>query len=359
LSDFLKTNGDVAMPRSPAEAAIGQDDEGSDWQLHLERHAGTLPPEAGALKRVLERRDLQGITERFRSADTAALVAQRRYKRIGRLSLYAATVATVVGAIFIIPVETWIAGIPGSIASGVQMLALATAFLASRLLAMTSPFDAWMKKRADAEIARTDLFNTIARADEPVRDGELPLLPLKLEYFRRYHLDVQRRYYRGRGTQHKAAVWRNNRWLGVGMMFTLASVTLGFLAALHIAAAWELPVPAWMLGWTAGLAGQEGKRVILGLGTVASALYGLGTARSLMDLDERNASRFLTTSENLAFLTNTALPDARAAASAGRQEDVLAFMDRVNEQISSEHKEWTLLSMRDHGPDKLVHSRYK
>ena len=83
------------------------------------------------------------------------------------------------------------------------------------------------------------------------------MLPLKLEYFRRYQLDVRQRYYRGRGTQHKAAAWHNNRWLTASMMFTTTSIAVGTLVALHMAAAWDLSIPSWILEWTAGVAGPE------------------------------------------------------------------------------------------------------
>ena len=59
-----------------------------------------------------------------------------------------------------------------------------------------------------------------------------------------------------------------------------------------------------------------------------------------MDLDERNASRFLTTADNLDFLTDTGLLQARQAAQAGNADEVLAFIHRVHGQISSEHREW-------------------
>lgn len=49
------------MPSSTAEAAIGRDDQASDWQLRPELHAGALPVEAGALKRVFERADRKSV----------------------------------------------------------------------------------------------------------------------------------------------------------------------------------------------------------------------------------------------------------------------------------------------------------
>ncbi len=342
------------MPQSPAEVAIGEDDAASDWQLRPLDHARTLPETAGALRRVLERDDIKRIMSRFDAADGAAIAAQAHYKRIGRLGLYAATVATVTGALFLLPIEPWLHGLPAAIASIVQVLGLVVAFLSSRYLIVAKPFDAWMKNRAAAEIARVELFDTVSKASETSRTGEIPLLPLALEYFRRYQLDVQRRYYSGRAAQHRASAWRNNRWLTAGISLTVISVLLGTVLALRVVSDAGVPMPDWLLILPPDIAGPGTNRISLALGVVASAFYGLGVARSLMDLDERNASRFATTSENLELLGGADLQAARAAAVAGASEAVHDFISEVQDQISSEHREWILLSaQREVRTDRL------
>jgi hypothetical protein len=341
------------MNTTTAASAVGQDDDATDWRLSPDEHARRLPPEAGALKRVLQRPELNAIIARYLQADAAAVKGQRRYKRIGRLGLYAASIATAVGALFLMPLETWLKGSAAASASAAQMLGLAAAFFASRLLAMAKPFEQWMKNRAEAELARVALFDLVMDIAEEARPGEIALLPLKLEYFRRYQLDVQRRYYQGRGAEHAAAVWRNNRLLRASMLITLASVTIGAVSALHLAAAWQVPLPNQLRALSQDLAGGHTNRLLLGLGVIASALYGLGVARSLMDLDERNASRYLTNAANLAYLTKVDLPAARAAAERGSVEDVRAFVNNVQALITSEHREWILLSGREHDPQRL------
>ena len=332
-----------------AQAAIGTDDDTADWQLTPEVHATSLPVEAAPLRRVLEQPELTQIVARFRAADAAAIAAQARYKRIGRTGLYAATLATLIGSVFLLPLEPWMTEVRGA-ASALQIISLVIAFLAARLLALTRPFNAWMNKRAEAEIARVELFNQIVRADEMSRTGELSLLSLKLEYFRRYQLDVQRRYYRGRGEQHAASLWRNNRWLSLSLSITVVSVLLVTLVALQMAAAWGVPVPTQIIALSGYFPPGHINRILLALGVIASALYGLGVARSLMDLDERNASRYLTTAENLDYVSSN-LTEARAAAAADDAGAVLAFIDRVQGLISSEHQEWILLSSLDRAPN--------
>jgi hypothetical protein len=157
--------------------AIGRDDEGADWKLSPKEHAEGLPPEAGALKRVLERAELKDLIARYYEADPAAKTAQARYKRTGSMGLYAATIATLVGALFLFPVDLWLTDPLRNTASAVQIIGLVIAFLAARLLALARPFNVWMQKRAEAEIARVELFDRIVRADEAVQEDEITLFP--------------------------------------------------------------------------------------------------------------------------------------------------------------------------------------
>ena len=273
-----------------AVAAISRDDEGADWQLRPKEHAEGLPPEAGALKRVLERDELKQLITQFHEADAAANKAQTSYKRIGNWGLWAATIATIVGAVFLFPAESWLKDPARTVVSVVQVAFLVIAFCTAYWLAMKRPFNAWMQKRAEAEIARVDLFNRIVRADEVVQGDDMPLLPLKLEYFRRYQLDVQQRYYQGRGKQHEDRSWRNNRLLKLSRWITSAVVILGVLVVLEALKAWELISLEWLVSLPDLLRAPQINRVMLALGVIASAFYGLGISRSLMDLDERNAS---------------------------------------------------------------------
>src|SRR5262249_14022946 len=154
--------------------------------------------------------------------------------------------------------------------------------------------------------------------DDAVAIGELPLLPLSLEYFRRYQLDVQLRYYRGRGEQHARAAGRAKGW----QLFSL--VLAGIAAAVATLAATKFfidfaPAPEWVRATSQdiqALLPPWTNKAILAIGIVSSTLFGASISRSLMDLDERNASRYLTTAKNLEDLTDAGLETARADAAA-------------------------------------------
>jgi len=331
-----------------AVAAIGADDPSSDWKLAPEAHAAKLPPEAGALRRVLEQPQMQTIIEQFEVADRAAVRAQSRYKKVARLRLYAGVAATIVGATFILPLETWVSSAWRNIPAVVQYGCLCASLMAALYLSRFRPFDAWMKARARAEIARISLFNLVMdSADEALQPGEAPLLPLKLEYFRRYQLDVQRRYYAGRGAQHVRAAGLTRHWQRISFGLTGLAGAIALIAALKIVIDAGVPLPDWVKGVNATVQlylPSWTNKAVLAIGIVASALFGASVARSLMDLDERNASRYLTTAANLDHVRATGLEHARQQAAAGAADGVREFVDRVQRMVSAEHQEWILLS---------------
>ena len=103
---------------------------------------------------------------------------------------------------------------------------------------------------------------------------------------------------------------------------------------------------------------EEAQRIFLGSGIIAASLQGLLSAFAVMSLDERNASRYRTTADNLDALAGRPLEEARAAAAAlndapekaeSAREEVLAFAALVQSQISSEHREW--IALRKVAPD--------
>jgi hypothetical protein len=236
------------------------------------------------------------------------------------------------------------------IATAVQAVLLLVSLGSSLLIGSLQPFEAWMLKRAEAENARASLFNEVVSAHATAEADERVLLPLQLEYFRRYQLDVQRLYYSERGAQHAAAARRAWWWRLIAFLLVVAAA---FPVAWSIQGWVALPFSDSLLDRTETL-----QRLFLGLGIVAAAMQGLLAALAVMSLDERNAARYRSTAENLDALADRPLAEARAAAAAGSEgvettqtarESVLAFVALTQEQISAEHREW--IALRKLAPD--------
>jgi hypothetical protein len=96
----------------------------------------------------------------------------------------------------------------------------------------------------------------------------------------------------------------------------------------------RLGLPSWIQDF------DVQQRFFLALSTSGAALQGLLAALALINQDDRNAARYEATHRNLDALADRPLDEARAAAAAGDANDMQAFVALVQEQISSEHREW-------------------
>lgn len=329
-----------------ARQAVGSDAP-QDWQLRPRAHAYKMDDAAGPLKRILTRESVEEIIEAFEDSDRAATRARNTYKGLAGWSARFSFIAMLLAGTVLLMKATSI-GLDDYVwtVTIFQGAALLLSFSLSLIVGRLRPFDRWMRERASAEHERFTLFTTVFAAEEQERGGELPLLPLKLEYFRRYQLDVQRKYYRERGNEHARAV-RRATWLRV-------FATLLILAACFpvISNFFGIGQSVWLNGlglpdWSRDPDLQQ--RLFIAMSTVGAALQGLLAALHLMNQDERNAARYQSTSDNLETLASKPLDEARTAAAAGDSFTVETFIALVNEQISSEHREW--VSLRALAPD--------
>lgn len=320
----------------------------SGAKLEPKSHVSTLRNQlkAAPLVRILQRPEFDQLCDAYETADREALAAQTRYKRAARLAAVASFLAILIASVMLLLRPGVLPPMVASTVLGAQFACLVVSILASLWLGWRRPYDSWMQHRAEAETQRIRLFRRIVETDEDVHSGELPVLPLQLEYFRRFQLDVQRIYYNSRGLQHRAAVTRGLIWRGVALVLIVA-------AALPVL--WTLQgkewLPAAISPWLASMPPQTelAQRAFLCLGLVGGALQGLLAAYALMSYDERNAARYRDTWQNLEALSTRPLDEARNAAVLGQHDRVLAFVALCHEQISSEHREW--VSLRSVAPE--------
>lgn len=320
------------MPYEVTEAAIGAvgKEGGSDWKLSPEEHAANLPPVADALKRVLARTNIREIVRRFRDADTRAVASQNAYRKAGKVGIWSRLAALSIGAFALVMGAHWLSIEEKTGLAILQGLALLTSYLSSLWVSRRGPFLDWMRSRGEAELARVAYFDAVNDADEPALVGELPLLPLQLEYFRRYQLDVQSAYFKGRGRQHardarRASVYR----YGFVVVIGLAALALFY----------SFGTGEWLGEWDDAL----WQRGFIAVMTIASAIHAAFSDLSLMELNERNAARYAATAAKLTEFEREPLSEARAAAARGDKPAVQDFCARVQDELSAEHKAWTVL----------------
>jgi hypothetical protein len=176
--------------------------------------------------------------------------------------------------------------------------------------------DEWMTERAHAETARLAYFTTLMKEpDQAASDPALGLL--KLEYFRRYLLDMQILYYGRRGRHHRRSA---DRTLTLG----------GFAAALGAVASGSAGLVASFNAPWASLAA---------VGVIGTSLAAFAATREAVNQDRRNAERYGRTLSSLEILRGR-LDDVRAGVLAGSQDVLEEYVAAVQEQLSLEHREW-------------------
>ncbi|MFZ4809631.1 MAG: hypothetical protein ACOYLQ_20440 [Hyphomicrobiaceae bacterium] len=315
-----------------------------DWRLDPLRDAAALPAAAADLARILRDPDLADAIAGYRTADSAALHAQSRYRRLATTAAMTSFAAVLLGTATLLALPIGLPPAVLSMATGAQALLVVVSLMAALVNGWLRPFEAWQSARAEAENYRIAIFNAVSTAD--AAPGEIPghVLGLQLEYFRRYQLDVQRAYYQRRSRSHARSAARARAWRVVALLLVVA----GGASLL-----WSLRGQSWLPEAFRGILGalpdrgELGQRLFLALGIWASALQNLLSSLALITLDERNAARYSVTAENLETLAGRTLDEVRAAVASAdgvvARVAVTNFVGLVHDQISSEHREWIAL----------------
>lgn len=298
-----------------------------DWKLEPAEHAKRLKPEAAALRRILETEFIKEIIDRYDGADEEAAKDQNTYKKFGRIEIYLSTAAAIFGAIVLSMADssnpTAAYNYFRDFLLLVQIVCASGVVGMKYLLQHQQPFAAWHKARSAAETARIELFETVCgltdrKWENVEKQDDFPLLPLQLEYFVRYQLEVQIIYYDKRGKQHREAA---RKYISFG-----AGVT--FIAALAAA----------FVGASQGIG--DGVSIASMAALVAPILMTAQTNHSRLNQDERNGARYKITLAHLKKVRGKLLDEARKGAAAGDAAPVHAFIRAADDVISVEHSEW-------------------
>jgi len=287
------------------------------------------------IRSVLASADIKARLAQFDWADANALREQRSYRRFRLLSLWAAMAGTIAGALFLLPIEQWIVGWPQRVIQVLQALALILAFVATVWVGMRQSVGQWLQSRAVAERMRADLFRAIMRTGADARTFLAPALAC----FRDAHLDWQLAFYTWRGGLYRRSAGNAAPYKMAGYMLLALAVFLGLVGLANLAGRLQMPWPSLdaAMPW---LRLEQPERWQLGLGAMASSILAFASARSFMDLDDRNASFYAMAAAELQRVRAAELADAEAAAASGNAAQVLAFCEKVQTILDAEHLAW-------------------
>lgn len=296
-----------------------------DYIISPTKHADEFKQKAPDLAAILSSGAVLATARQFENDDRDALTAQEKFKRVFNRANVTVLITGILIAL-VLAIGT-VATLLGDSLERFLLIALSlgsviTGALAYKDLSTIKEghlLENWMsKKRAFAEMARLAYFNAVAKASvaTPAMNGGLVEL-LKLEYFRRFQLDIQQAFYRERGRHHAEE----------------AEKTLSY-------SSWAIAGAAIATG-AAGVLGVIDAKfaAIAALGTIFTSLSSFAALREAVYQNRRNAERYESTSRVLVDLSKR-LDEVRQAVYTAGTKPLMDFIEAVHEQLSLEHKQW-------------------
>jgi len=314
-----------------AEAALGEH-KSNDWQIQPRSFPQQLETDAPELANFLSDSLYVEKAKQFENSDKLAVDYQSRFKKRAQntsISIFVAAAATAV--LSIIAADPLAATMPDLIISKsvpeifsliaglVIFVASGTVVFNSQMISQLKLYDHWMENRAKAETARLLYFKESAQNLIIEQATNKQLLHEFCCFFRRYQLQVQQTYYRGRSQQHA--------------MSLLKTAKIGAVAAVVVMA----------FSGSSGFAGFFDQALVsfAALGTIGVALTALASRRESVNQDERNAMRYKITADVLSKVAEKYSSVQKALATGKDPVILLHFVDAVHEQLSLEHRQWT------------------
>lgn len=304
---------------SDAAGIIGVDSP-NDYRLSPVEHAEQLRASAPKLAAVLTSTAPVELARQYAEADTEALVAERTFKRWVIRANWAVLATATVSALLMAAalLESTLGALTQTILIVLALAGVATGGIASMSLFRVKEgrlLEDWMMARARAETKRLSYFSYIANASVGPVDPQLELL--KLEYFRRYQLDLQLAYYKSRRSRHRNSAERT-------LDISAASVLVAAIAS----------------GAAGVLGALRSEWAALGsLAVFGAALQAFAASREALNQDRRNAERYDNTAQALQGLRER-LDDVRLGIAAGSTSVLSEFVGAVQDQLSLEHRQW-------------------
>jgi hypothetical protein len=309
-------------PITKAQTTIGFG-QSDDYILQPAKHAEEFTTSAPDLVAILISTELAITGRQYEAKDQEALAAQKEFRRIfNRANLLVLLTAVLTALVLTTGVLS--ALLPDTF-ERILLIALSAGSVIAGALAAKDLYmirqgkllEDWMTKRAAAESKRLEFFYTMAKAEIPAAENGVPLNLLKLEYFRRFQLDVQLAFFSRRSADHKKEAKKSLAFSGIAIAG--AAIVTGLAGVLTIV--------------------NASFAAIASLGAVFTALSSYATLREQIYQSQRIAERYALTSDALQDLYKR-LDAVRKAVLADGQEPLLGYIEAIHEVLLAEHKQW-------------------
>ena len=190
-----------------------------------------LPVDA-PLRAIVRGEDVQAKLAAYEYADRKAVAEQTRFRFWGGVGLSATTFGVMVGALLLLPLDSWLSGQWRSVISGLQTLALVVMIGAAMLTGWLQPQQHWMLSRSAAERLRNEIFQSVLSGGAPAVNG-IALSQQKLDLLMSAHLLDQLRFFQKRSREHERAAGDFTPLRLVGYLLIGCAIVLGVIASLY------------------------------------------------------------------------------------------------------------------------------
>lgn len=290
----------------------------TDDSLDLTRIRASLSPKAGELLALLARSDIEPLFEERAAASREAAAAQKRFRRLSAVAVLAGAGAALSSGALLACTSGDGAALPATCAVGVsqavlsiQVLSLFAATAATAVLAGGSLAERWSTARRGAEALRREIFTVLV---DRARTAPPSTLRQVLEFFRRYQLELQIRYYTTSKTRHA---------IRAGRILWATAIIAGLSA---------------VAGTLGGLEGPW-RTASAFLGLLVPVLLAAANSWQTTHLDQEKSEAYGTARSKLAALQRQ-LDTVRAAADAGDAAAVADYVRQVHLAMESEGESW-------------------
>jgi hypothetical protein len=338
-----------------------------------------LLPDSQPLVDILETNSITTAVSGYAKADAEALIEQRRFQRDSRAIAWPLWLSVLFGmAVILVPpgvladAMTWLLGSGTEVRDEIILTwraygpwlvyagLIVTAIL-SFVLRPAKHYRQWQQQRAKAEALRREVFKRLLdHPATPTSSTDPWGLLLKLEYFRRWQVELQRDYFKKRGAEHARTV-RLTSWLNA--VAVLIFILLAFVLLSSVVGDYDeqgLPSklirgPMFRMTSILGFAtGLNWDYWLLSFGALAVTTFAYYFLLGSLTAAKRNTPRFECMRENFDELLGERLKLARAGAARGDERAARDYADRVHSVMALEINDWVRLADLDLGLDNAL-----
>lgn len=296
--------------------AIGAGNSDTDWKIVPTEHAEMFERKAPSLAENLRGARPKGFAEMYEEWNAKAIKSRDNFKNtVGKADIAVFWTASLGALLLVAGGLQLLLGVSGPwVVKAIGLLGVISSGLAVMWLNQVQGgalSKRWAEERAKAEAKRLAYFKTVM---EEALESPMDQL-LALEYTRRFLLDNQIDYFKGRGGEHEKAATAALK-SSTGAVFVSSSFTA-------IAGALSMWRPEFA--------------VVAAVGVIASAYAALTVSRSAVNQDRKNAERYLAAEYQLKE-RRLDLDTYRKKTASGENGAVQEFFEPIFLALESDHR---------------------